>query len=261
VSVFFFNAYLCGFLGDFEMMALVAVVAPPHINKNNFLSGLCGSLAFDFSTRPPEESCDREGGGFDFLLYQKKAGLQQIADDATKEAEKKEEEAAVVDTGGGGPRRTVVVNKLPDRFESKWVFLLARDRCSPYARRVGGSDKPVYVDSNTSTNLRAAESVASRRTFRSAARQPSATSTRLVPLIHVHFVLWRVLLFFFCELIIFFYRNNAFDDNHLVTKRKQLDRRDDPYAKGSNYIRFPECLFYSFQYTFILISPIGSKIT
>jgi hypothetical protein len=35
---------------------------------------------------------DRLGAGFDFLLYQKKAGLQQIAEEATKEEAAKEED-------------------------------------------------------------------------------------------------------------------------------------------------------------------------
>ncbi|CAG0920561.1 unnamed protein product [Notodromas monacha] len=128
--------------GDFDMMAFVAVLAPHNINKQDFLSGLTGFLAFDPDTTPPEPDCGREGGGFDFLLYQKKAGLQDAAQEAAKEVEKAEAKDEGPAVSAGGPRHSRVVEKLPDRFDTKFVFLMSRDRCSPYARRFAGSDHP-----------------------------------------------------------------------------------------------------------------------
>jgi hypothetical protein len=45
----------------------------------------------------PAAAKSRLGAGFDFLLYQKKAGLQQVADEATKEAAAEEEADAGMD--------------------------------------------------------------------------------------------------------------------------------------------------------------------
>ncbi|CAG0913097.1 unnamed protein product [Notodromas monacha] len=129
--------------GDFTAMPFIMVIVQPGLYKEKFLEKFLDDA---YVIRDPkrrfeevgdrttggfdQETSDRLGGGFDFLLYQKKAGLQDAADQAAKEVEKSEEAAAgPVDTGPvkiSGPKE---VRSRLVVWKDKFVFVVTLDQC------------------------------------------------------------------------------------------------------------------------------------